>query len=316
MNTGKLIHRFAFRAQIFPRSTHHMSANKRLKLSSMAPSKQSTGSTIIRFYDPDVQAKDTLGRTQEQILAWNDSQLEHSHNYIQMLFPLPEGSPFNFAAPVIDLETMKAFRERSELRQRLCRSFERMLTFYGFTMSIQPEVASGQVDSIKPSDQEQTTTETVTTATSDTPAQSHKEDAQKPSAASKQDTTTSAPTEESPEEAKPSKSDKTPQSLPFGYYIFRSPNWRKASRNWCVRFDHNHLRITRILRCLRVLGLQTECDAFYAALKSVHDDPSISISDRTMMYWTRAVRRPLYLAPDDEEIEWLREWEVQEEAKK
>ncbi|KAJ4315997.1 hypothetical protein N0V94_005689 [Neodidymelliopsis sp. IMI 364377] len=291
-----------------------MSANKRLKLSSMAPSKQSTGSTIIRFYDPDVQAKDTLGRTQEQILAWNDSQLEHSHNYIQMLFPLPEGSPFNFAAPVIDLETMKAFRERSELRQRLRRSFERMLTFYGFTTSIQPEVASKQEDdSIKPSDQKQVITKSKSTTTT---AQPDEDGVQKTSAALEQDTTTSSPTEGLPEETKPSKSDKTSQSLPFDYSVSRGPNWRKASRNWCVRFDHNHLRITRILRCLRVLGLQTECDAFYAALKSVHDDPSISISDRTMMYWTRAVRRPLYLAPDDEEIEWLREWEVQEEARK
>ncbi|KAJ4376536.1 hypothetical protein N0V86_006649 [Didymella sp. IMI 355093] len=113
-----------------------MSASKRQKLSSMAPSKQSS---IVRFYDPDVKAKDALGRTQEQILAWPNNQLENSHNYIQMLFPLPEGSPFNFAAPVIDLETMKAFRANSELRQRLRTSFERMLTFYGFTTSIHPE---------------------------------------------------------------------------------------------------------------------------------------------------------------------------------
>jgi len=50
---------------------------------------------IIRFYDPDVHAKDALGRQLDEILAWPDSRLEASHNYVQMLFPLPEGSPYN-----------------------------------------------------------------------------------------------------------------------------------------------------------------------------------------------------------------------------
>jgi hypothetical protein len=50
---------------------------------------------ILRFYDPDVHAKDALGRQLDEILAWPDSKLESSHNYIQMLFPLPEGSPYN-----------------------------------------------------------------------------------------------------------------------------------------------------------------------------------------------------------------------------
>jgi hypothetical protein len=50
---------------------------------------------IIRFYDPSVYAKDALNRQLHEILAWPDSQLERSHNFIQMLFPLPEGSPFN-----------------------------------------------------------------------------------------------------------------------------------------------------------------------------------------------------------------------------
>jgi hypothetical protein len=31
-----------------------------------------------------------------------------------------------------------------------------------------------------------------------------------------------------------------------------------------------------------------------------------------MMYWRRAVERPLYLAPDDEEVDWLRRWEKQQ----
>jgi hypothetical protein len=102
MKAGTLLFTFTSRLSNFAQSTNYMSASKRLKLSSMTPPRQTTSSAIVRFYDPDVQAKDALGRTQEQILAWSNSQLENSHNYIQMLFPLPEGSPYNWSAPVID----------------------------------------------------------------------------------------------------------------------------------------------------------------------------------------------------------------------
>ena len=289
-----------------------MSASKRLKLSSMAPSRQSTGAAIVRFYDPDVQAEDALGRTQEQILAWNNSQLENSHNYIQVLFPLPEGSPYNWSAPVIDLDTMKAFRAKSELRQRLRYSFERMLTFYGFTTSIYSEPESEDKDVKK---QEQTPTGTTTIATA---AQEGTQDAQAPPAATGGTTTTEnsgeATTTETPSaKAGTSLPRPTSQVSPSDYYVVRGPNWHKASRSWCVRMDHNHLRITRILRCLRVLGLQTECDTFFAALKHAYDDPATSIGQRSMEFWTRAVQRPLYIAPDDDKCDWLRAWEEEQQ---
>ena len=202
---------------------------------------------IVRFYDPDVKAKDAQNRTLEEILSWPDSRLESSHNYIQMLFPLPEGSMFNWDAPVIDLAVMEAFLSRNELRQQLRLSFERMLSFYGFQVS-------------------------------------------------------------------------TEFMLPFGsdgnapaYKIIRTPNWRTRFRNWAVLFNHNHLRITRILRCLRVLGLQRESTAFFAALESEFENPGIKISENSMRFWRLAVTRPLHWAPDDEKCKWLEAWERQQE---
>jgi hypothetical protein len=62
--------------------------------------------------------------------------------------------------------------------------------------------------------------------------------------------------------------------------------------------DHNHLRITRIIRSLRVLGLEEEALAFFHALKRVQE--SSIISPRSLMYWSRATFRPLNLAPDVE----------------
>lgn len=248
-------------------------------------------------------------------MAWSNSQLENSHNYIQMLFPLPEGSPYNWEAPVIDLETMKAFRARRELRERLRMSFERMLTFYGFTTSTHAKVEGGGEKSVevnKGQEQEQSTTEatSVTATTTVQLTQQNTKDAEASPAASADDLTThnaKAATTNSGTEAL--HSNTTVPAFPPSYRIAPGPNWPTASSNWCVRFDHNHLRITRILRCLRVLGLQTECDAFFAELTRVYEDPAVRIGNRTMVYWRRAVERPLHLAPDDDECEWLREWE-------
>ena len=87
-------------------------------------------------------------------------------------------------------------------------------------------------------------------------------------------------------------------------------NWRTASKNWAGYMDHNHLRITRIIRCLRVLGLQRESKAFFAALKRVAEDAKIRISNRSVEYWTRAAELPLHIPPSegDDECEWLKEW--------
>jgi hypothetical protein len=102
-------------------------------------------------------------------------------------------------------------------------------------------------------------------------------------------------------------------SDPLPYHVVRAPGWRKKFSNWAINFDHNHLRITRILRCLRVLGLQTEYNAFFAALELTYNDPKISISDKSMGFWRLAVTNPLYLAPDGKTCKWLMGWEKEQE---
>jgi hypothetical protein len=101
-----------------------------------------------------------------------------------------------------------------------------------------------------------------------------------------------------------------------------------ARRNWLKRFDHNHLRISRIIRfvilscssiiqgdvlisidrSLRILGLEPVASAFYQALVQ----NATGVSERSLMYWDRAARRPLHLAPDEndesaEGVDFLRE---------
>lgn len=177
---------------------------------------------LVGFYDPAIAAPDYKGRTLSAILAWNDRKLESCHDYIQVIFPLPEGSAFAWSVPIIDKATFDAFRSRPELRARLRDSFIRMLSFYGFEL----------------------------------------------------------------------------QQSDHGPMVVRGPGFSAAARNWLRRFDHNHLRITRIIRSLRVLGLEAEAKAFYEALGEVYDSYKGHIGPESMKFWTRAISRPLHLAPD------------------
>ena len=59
-----------------------------------------------------------------------------------------------------------------------------------------------------------------------------------------------------------------------------------------VSFDHNHLRITRILRSLRLFGLEAEAAEFHAQLVAVARRGAVN--RRSLGYWQRAVSEPLF----------------------
>lgn len=82
-------------------------------------------------------------------------------------------------------------------------------------------------------------------------------------------------------------------------YVSRTSRFSQAATRWVRRVDHNHLRITRILRSLRVLGLVAEAAALWRALTEVYEEKKV-ISERSYTFWTRAAKRPLRLAPEDE----------------
>lgn len=61
--------------------------------------------------------------------------------------------------------------------------------------------------------------------------------------------------------------------------------------------NHNHLRITRIIRCLRILGLDSEAIAFYNALSTITTGNNQIVSCRSTDYWRRAAERPVHWEP-------------------
>lgn len=77
---------------------------------------------------------DRNGRSLESVLAYSAEKLERHHDYIQTLFPLPERSPIDPHAPIIDEQIFEAFRSDPDLRANLLRAFKRILWFYGFEL--------------------------------------------------------------------------------------------------------------------------------------------------------------------------------------
>jgi hypothetical protein len=57
---------------------------------------------------------------------------------------------------------------------------------------------------------------------------------------------------------------------------------------WLRAGDHNHLRLTRILTSLRLLGLEAHSRALYVCLAAIAGDRPHAVSSTTLAYWERA----------------------------
>ncbi|MDP4533486.1 opioid growth factor receptor-related protein [Marinobacter salarius] len=86
-------------------------------------------SALIKFYRGD--GTDHVGRTLDDILAFDDFWLEHTHDYLQWLFPIPEPSQYSARVPVLTREDIAFFRTDRHLRTQQIRALDRMLAFYG-----------------------------------------------------------------------------------------------------------------------------------------------------------------------------------------
>ena len=165
---------------------------------------------VVAFYRDG--ARDDRGRTLFEILAWPDDDLEDIHDFIQWLFPLPEPSGANPAAPMLDAAAIAAFRATPVMRDRLRQALDRMLHFYGLAW-----------------------------------------DQQSPAPA-----------------------------------IVRAPSFRDRAENWLRPMNHNHLRLTRILRSTLLLGLEAESKALFGALNAIYREFPSRISARTHAFWSDA----------------------------
>lgn len=162
---------------------------------------------IISFYKG--LTPDRFGRTINAIWAFDDTQLEDIHNYIQVLFPSRTPSQF-VNAPLLDDATVRAFHDDPDLRDRLLRSLDLMLHFYGLRRE--------------------------------------------------------------------------------GTDIVPAEDFEAKARNWLTPYNHNFLRLTRILICLKTLGLPQWADALFHQLQAIYHTHQAIIGAETFRYWSEAVR--------------------------
>jgi Opioid growth factor receptor (OGFr) conserved region len=69
--------------------------------------------------------------------------------------------------------------------------------------------------------------------------------------------------------------------------VVKAVDFPGKAANWLFVGDHNHLRITRILKCLNACGLGDCAAAFLRTLLEVAEPGRVS--DETLGYWKRAV---------------------------
>jgi Opioid growth factor receptor (OGFr) conserved region len=174
-------------------------------------------SEILTFYAGT--SADPAGRRLPEIQQWPDPLLEANHDFIQWMFPIMEPSSVHPEAPVLDQETIRAFKARPELQQNLRSSFLRMLAFYGFELEMQK-----------------------------------------------------------------------------GLDVRRSSGFADQSSEWLWPGNHNHLRITRIIKSLRLLGLEAEAKAFFKCLSELYAEETgrgiPRITATTFQFWSSAAEDP------------------------
>jgi len=134
------------------------------------------------------EGHDHRHRTLAEILAWDDSALERTHDYIQWLFPLPEASRFSLDAPVLNAAAARFIGSNAKARRNLLAARDRMLDFY------------------------------------------------------------------------------------------------QGNRHWLVPFDHNHLRITRIIRCLALCLGEEEARGFHEIIMQLVEAGKVELDAPVQRY--------------------------------
>ena len=69
--------------------------------------------------------------------------------------------------------------------------------------------------------------------------------------------------------------------------VVPAADFAARAADWLVPGDHNHLRITRILRCLTLCGLGDRAAAFLAALKEIAGPGKVA--SESLRFWENAV---------------------------
>jgi Opioid growth factor receptor (OGFr) conserved region len=73
-------------------------------------------------------------------------------------------------------------------------------------------------------------------------------------------------------------------------FVDKAPSFEKRKSEWLTPYNHNYLRISRILESLTLLGLPDMALIFFAALRELYQDNPSSIGSTTYGYWERSIK--------------------------
>ncbi|KAI1160611.1 hypothetical protein F5B18DRAFT_500671 [Nemania serpens] len=91
--------------------------------------------------------------------------------------------------------------------------------------------------------------------------------------------------------------------------IIAAKEYPGECQRWLTPVSHNHLRITRIIRSLRILGLAGAAWDIYRVFVTIHESRRL-MDPKSVDIWTHALRDPIYKAPNGTQTNWLRRYRM------
>jgi Opioid growth factor receptor (OGFr) conserved region len=80
-----------------------------------------------------------------------------------------------------------------------------------------------------------------------------------------------------------------------GQAVHRAPDFDHRNLPWLREFDHNQLRLTRVIRALRLFGFESIAMSLYRLLEDIADTScGAAISQRTIAFWKAAAVGDLF----------------------
>lgn len=78
----------------------------------------------------------------------------------------------------------------------------------------------------------------------------------------------------------------------FRQFLGIDPKDEKKQVWWCNHGNHNLLRITRVIRSLRLFGMEMDAHAFYTEVLAIASKCGFN-EEKTLWFWERAMRDPV-----------------------
>jgi len=210
---------------------------------------------VVKFFHGE---KDPLGRTHDEMMSYSFERMEECHDYVQWMWPLHEPSAFAVVFPVLTEAQAAILQASPEARNRMNASLKRFRQFYGLPSSTQKECNSSEIRQNCNACGTESEGRSVMNSSSEAGEGGV---AQKGWRAGEE------------------MSDGAESKLPPGFS-------EERAGMWCMEGDHNNLRITRIIRSLRLFGLEVEAASFYSDALTVAN--WARLGPRTIKFWKKA----------------------------